>query len=237
MPNWTTNVLRITGDKNQLCKFREDSKNESEKTELDFNAAVPMPVELNVDVVGNPSPELQEKYDRNLKRYGAKSWYDWCRQNWGTKWNANDVVIEDESENKLEYRFETAWTAPVPWLEEASKKYPGLEFEMWSSYEGGEGATKTCAENGGVSETEVSYHEFNVECDEEYRRYFENILHGDYDELIESCIEEEMLPHSDLEPYLAKRIRDEDLPRFVNFQWCTNVYTKRLKGEPICTTE
>lgn len=50
---------------------------------------------------------------QNILDYGAKSWYDWCYEHWGTKWNAchyRDVPDE------LEVWFETAWGTPEPVL-------------------------------------------------------------------------------------------------------------------------
>ena len=32
--------------------------------------------------------ELGNVYLNNIINYGADSWYDWCINNWGTKWNA-----------------------------------------------------------------------------------------------------------------------------------------------------
>lgn len=32
--------------------------------------------------------ELGKTAWNNLRQYGAPTWYDWCIENWGTKWNA-----------------------------------------------------------------------------------------------------------------------------------------------------
>lgn len=31
--------------------------------------------------------ELGKQYVENIKKYGYPQWYDWCVENWGTKWN------------------------------------------------------------------------------------------------------------------------------------------------------
>jgi len=41
------------------------------------------------------------------------NWYDWARKNWGTKWNACEVEVE-EYKDTLTYRFDTAWDCPRP---------------------------------------------------------------------------------------------------------------------------
>ena len=41
----------------------------------------------------------------NMKIYGHPTWYDWCCENWGTKWN---------SMHGDAYSFDTAWAPPVP---------------------------------------------------------------------------------------------------------------------------
>lgn len=71
--------------------------------------------------------ELGLQYVTNLVRHGATTWYDWCCDHWGTKWNAycdnkldNDVIM-----------FETAWAAPIPVMEELSKSYPDKVIEHW----------------------------------------------------------------------------------------------------------
>lgn len=58
------------------------------------------------EVLGKGKQAIQ-----NILDHGAKSWYDWSYENWGTKWNAcryRDVPDE------LEVWFETAWGTPEP---------------------------------------------------------------------------------------------------------------------------
>lgn len=55
----------------------------------------------------------------NLRTYGTKNWYEWCRKNWSTKWNVGtaDFIYED-------YKticFQTAWSTPEGIFRELSK--------------------------------------------------------------------------------------------------------------------
>lgn len=63
----------------------------------------------------------------NYAKHGAKDWYDWCREHWGTKWNACDTQINDV--DKADVYFNTAWSPPIPVLDTLSKRYPKLTFE------------------------------------------------------------------------------------------------------------
>lgn len=33
------------------------------------------------------------QHNKNLELYGSANWYEWCPENWGTKWNAYDQVL------------------------------------------------------------------------------------------------------------------------------------------------
>ena len=57
----------------------------------------------------------------NVQRYGWKDWYDWSIENWGTKWNACDVHVDDENQV---IEFETAWSMPDGVLKEVCKYTP-----------------------------------------------------------------------------------------------------------------
>lgn len=63
----------------------------------------------------------------NYSKYGAKDWYDWSVNNWGTKWNACNTIIHDP--NDADIYFDTAWS-PVPMLiEKLAKQHPECSFE------------------------------------------------------------------------------------------------------------
>lgn len=87
------------------------------ENEFDFNSIIPMPEDSDTfcrfDGVG---PDEEQKFGRN-------TWYEWCCDNWGTKWNANDAELEDEDDDFLRYVFNTAWAAPEPVIRELSAKY------------------------------------------------------------------------------------------------------------------
>lgn len=70
--------------------------------------------------------DLGNVYINNILQYGADSWYDWCCENWGTKWNASDTYIIDDNE----IEFSTAWSCPVNILKELSKQFSGVEIAV-----------------------------------------------------------------------------------------------------------
>lgn len=103
MPNWCNNTLLIVGPKDQIEKFYETNIiNE----EFDFNNTIPCPEEL----------------------LEGEGWYDWCIENWGTKWDAVDTFIQRKNENILYIHFDTAWDPPINWLEKIQDIYPELNF-------------------------------------------------------------------------------------------------------------
>ena len=86
MPNWVTTTLTLTHTDNNMIRRVEDSF----ETGL-FNEFVPIPT---------PEPE-------DLNR--------WCNDNWGTKWDAQDVRIDNDADfvkNSITIIFNTAWSSP-----------------------------------------------------------------------------------------------------------------------------
>ena len=53
--------------------------------------------------------------------------YNWCIDNWGTKWNAYDAKFEDEGD-RLIFNFSTAWAPPEPIIRKLIEMFPGLSF-------------------------------------------------------------------------------------------------------------
>lgn len=75
-----------------------------------------------------------EQLVTNYKKYGATTWYDWCIQNWGVKWDAScvDIISDDE------IYFETPWAPPEEVLKALSLKFPDTLVVCDWEEEGGE---------------------------------------------------------------------------------------------------
>ena len=72
--------------------------------------------------------ELGEKAYSNRLKYGQRSWYGWCIENWGTKWNA--YMLSDDVPTDGSIHFYTAWAAPRPVIEEMSRRYPSAVIRL-----------------------------------------------------------------------------------------------------------
>ena len=94
----------------KLNSGKQDRFNEVDYKELGVN---------NLEDLGNV-------YINNILQYGADCWYDWCCENWGTKWNASDTYIIDDNE----IEFSTAWSCPVNIFKELSKQFSGVEIAV-----------------------------------------------------------------------------------------------------------
>jgi hypothetical protein len=119
MPNWCNNTLTITGkakDLNKLMKQVEITKSEatSDHYETSFSCHKVIPQPIGVD------------------------WYSWNIENWGTKWDLNEVVKEDSKweEGTLIYYFSTAWSPVTQVIERLAKEHKKLLF-TYSYWEGG----------------------------------------------------------------------------------------------------
>ena len=81
-------------------------------------------VEKLQDERKNQIIELGKKYLSNLAKYGYTNWYDWCRANWGTKWNAYDIEMVDD----YTIKFDTAWSGVPDLICALSTMFPEVEF-------------------------------------------------------------------------------------------------------------
>lgn len=78
----------------------------------------------------NSLAELGKQYIENIRKYGYPQWYDWCVENWGTKWNVEDDVDVSYDKNTDEYdiTFDTAWSVPSGIVEKYSEFCNDEEF-------------------------------------------------------------------------------------------------------------
>lgn len=85
---------------------------------------------------------------RNIQQYGAPTWYEWCVQNWGTKWNAYDCDIARDGSQMT---FLTAWSAPHPVIQKLSEMYPDIIMEhQWADEDIGVNCGQRTYQGGAV---------------------------------------------------------------------------------------
>lgn len=142
MPNWTQNLVTVTGDENDVKAFRRFvSTGVYEKTHHDFEGKLeefedgfsfqkilPCPGLL----FQSTSPTREETRaiaDACMDIYGSYNWYDWCNKHWGTKWDASNVEYMPIEEGSVQYRFNTAWCAPQGIAVALRRLFPDLEIE------------------------------------------------------------------------------------------------------------
>lgn len=129
MPNWVTNKLYIYGE--HVEDFKQAIKgypavyepNETESviqaepaiSEFTFHSLVPVPDEI-------------------LKQGYSNTGYQWQTDNWGTKWDVGFFALQEPSDQELIYEFDTAWSPPIRWVEQASVLFPQFIFSL-SFYE------------------------------------------------------------------------------------------------------
>lgn len=160
MPNHVTNRIQFYGEQENIDKIMELIK--GEESWIDFEKIIPMPDNI---FRGNLGPE-----ERAI--YGSNNWYDWCRANWGTKWNAYSDCFDKEN-NAIE--FDTAWSCPIPVLDALAE----LCYKHNVSFTG-KWADEDCGFNVGVFESDCdsdeywfSYEYIESESNEAYDIYVE----------------------------------------------------------------
>ena len=67
---------------------------------------------------------------QNKLKYGASTWYDWCVNNWGTKWNSYGYSEDRDVHSAV---FDTAWSAPKPVMLKLSEMIPDVRItHQWA---------------------------------------------------------------------------------------------------------
>lgn len=125
MPNWCYNTLTITGNNELLEKFFLENK--TDDSHLSFSKSVSPPDNIE-DLSEDDFLKLFDNIE-NMNFEGASRWYKFNVFKWGTKWDANEVSYNKQS-NNLAYTFDTAWSPPLEWVKTTSKKYPEINFNI-----------------------------------------------------------------------------------------------------------
>jgi len=129
MPNWCNNYLILEHEDPEMITRAKKAYAEG-KLLAEF---VPVPESLHIVAgrVGDDTDpkqiELEAQEKANLEKHGYSTWYDFCVNEWGTKWDVGgeDMLTED-GPNALRMNFDSAWAPPVP----AMEKFQALGFKV-----------------------------------------------------------------------------------------------------------
>jgi hypothetical protein len=104
MPNWCDNSFRVShSDPKQITRFVDAFK----RGEL-CNEFIPVPEELKGSVADGKTNEAL------VEATGYSSWYDFCVNEWGTKWDVGgDDGYIDHDETSAQGSFQSAWSPPM----------------------------------------------------------------------------------------------------------------------------
>jgi hypothetical protein len=137
MPNWCSNNLILTHEDPAMIKRAYDALERGEF----LSEFCPIPRELGDAIAdGSVNPALVEKY-------GYSNWYDYCVNEWGTKWDVGEQGASDiHPDGKMLHTFfDSAWSPPVVAYEKLMELGFGVEAMY---YEGGMGYAGTFGEYG-----------------------------------------------------------------------------------------
>ena len=140
MPNWCYNRVEIYSDNPEDLK-QIKSIFESKRP---LHQIIPEPDWLNtpaetdiIDIADNPiakKGELPIRPDPDgnptFKSTGREDerWYDWRINNWGIKWELEDVETQDWDDHQIIYTFETPWGPPEYVCPALRKKFENLSI-------------------------------------------------------------------------------------------------------------
>lgn len=156
MPNHVTNRITVTGDAQSVAElfagcFRKQkpevpdwwhakAKDESIPAEkraewqeriakreaeepfdvFDFGMIIPVPAFIANGSDGLVSGSREDNTGRN--------WYRFNSEAWGTKWNAYDLSIKENTDGRLVFTFDTAWSEPHPVIATLMRWFPELHI-------------------------------------------------------------------------------------------------------------
>jgi len=133
MPNWCNNNLTLEHDDPAMIKRAFDALERGEF----LSEFIPVPKELSETISGSFGDDerqtlLEAQTQRNLEVYGYGNWYDYCVNEWGTKWDCGEQGSSDIRPDGLMLHtyFDTAWAPPVA----AYEKLESMGFRVNAMY-------------------------------------------------------------------------------------------------------
>jgi hypothetical protein len=130
MPNWCNNYLELEHEDPAMIE-RAKTAFADARLLAEF---IPVPEDLHI-VAGSVGPQgspeqkdLEAKEEANIAKHGYANWYDYCTNEWGTKWDVGgdgDQATMD-GPNAIRMNFDSAWAPPI----NAMEKFQDLGFKV-----------------------------------------------------------------------------------------------------------
>lgn len=157
MPNWVYNTVSITGSPELVEQVREMLAQPYETNHKEFVINddgtqgykqtkgvheskfsfwnIQSPTDLD-SYYGEEAKTDLDNFAESYKKAMAESnhWYEWNCREWGCKWDASNVELQEpyEANGKLTigYRFDTPWSPPLEAIAKLAHQYPDLVIEI-----------------------------------------------------------------------------------------------------------
>jgi hypothetical protein len=123
MPNWCNNSVEIYHEDPAMIERVREAFNKGAL----LNEFIPVPESLQIVAgsVGDPDEQkkLLEDTERNRQVHGYGNWYDFCVNEWGTKWDIGaDGNPAQDIPGGLMLGFESAWAPPCAAYEKLTEQ-------------------------------------------------------------------------------------------------------------------
>ena len=131
MPNWCNNTVEIYHEDAAMIERARKAFNDAKF----LNEFIPVPECLLREGSASHGGPNADEYDRiraeNKEQTGYESWYDYCVNHWGTKWDVGgDGYEAQDIEGGLMLTFDSAWAPPCA----AYEKLIDLGFRIRAMY-------------------------------------------------------------------------------------------------------
>ena len=133
MPNWCNNYLELEHEDPAMIERAQKAFADAKL--LEEFCPVPSSLHVVAGRVGDDTDpkqiELEAQEASNIATHGYANWYDYCVNEWGTKWDVGgDGYEAQDIPGGLILTFESAWAPPVA----AYDKLEGLGFRIRAMY-------------------------------------------------------------------------------------------------------
>lgn len=141
MPNWCNNTMTLSHNDPAMM----DKALTAWNTGSFLESFIPVPYELTlvggarIDITKLTNMDHHREMSKviaeiNKKHFGYESWYEWCCDNWGTKWDIGHASEHGDPETlkdgALVVSFDSAWAPPIA----AYEKLHAMGFSISAYY-------------------------------------------------------------------------------------------------------